>query len=45
MTTEIIQQQLAQQISNHNKTWGNLLANLDFGNEASSYWDVTLEPI
>ncbi|QNK78478.1 hypothetical protein H7F37_05220 [Winogradskyella sp. PAMC22761] len=45
MTTEIIQQQLAQQISNHNKTWGNLLANRDFGNEASSYWDVTLEPI
>jgi len=45
MTTETIQQQLAKQISNHNKTWGNLLANLDFGNEASNYWDVTLEPI
>ncbi|WP_159023647.1 hypothetical protein [Formosa sp. L2A11] len=45
MTTENIQNQLAEQISNHNKTWGNLLANLDFGNEASSYWDVTLKPV
>jgi len=45
MTTETIQQQIAKQISNHNKTWGNLLANLDFGNQASSYWDVILEPV
>jgi len=44
MTTETIQQQLAEQIASHNKTWGNLLANLDFGNEASNYWDVSLKP-
>lgn len=44
MTTENIQNQLAEQIANHNKTWGNLLANLDFGNEASNYWDVSLKP-
>ena len=44
MKTENIQTQLAVQISNHNKTWGNLLANTNFGNEASSYWTVTLQP-
>jgi len=44
MTIETIQLQLAEQISNHNKIWGNLLANLDFGNEAPSYWDVKLKP-
>ena len=42
MTTEIIQDQLANQIANHNKTWGNLLAKTELGNTASSYWDVTL---
>ncbi|PZW42460.1 hypothetical protein LX95_00772 [Mesonia algae] len=42
MTTEIIQDQLANQIANHNKTWGNLLAETELGNTASSYWDVTL---
>jgi len=30
MTTEIIQDQLANQIANHNKTWGNLLAKLNW---------------
>lgn len=45
MKTENIQNQLATQISNHNTTWGNLLANTNFGNEASSYWTVTLAPI
>ena len=44
MKTENIQTQLATQISNHNTTWGNLLANTNFGNEASSYWTVTLQP-
>ena len=44
MDIENIQNQLAAQISNHHKTWANLLVNLDFGNTASSYWDVTLEP-
>jgi len=42
MTTEIIQDQLANQIANHSKTWGNLLAETELGNTASSYWDVTL---
>ena len=45
MTTETIQNQLTTQIINHHKTWSNLLVYLDFGNEASSYWDLTLEPI
>ncbi|MGJ8549382.1 MULTISPECIES: hypothetical protein [Winogradskyella] len=45
MELKNIQTQLAEHIANHNKSWGHLLANLDFGNEASSYWDVTLEPI
>ena len=45
MKTENIQSQLVTQISNHNTTWGNLLANTNFGNEASSYWTVTLQPI
>ena len=44
MDIENIQNQLAAQIVNHHKTWSNLLVNLEFGNEASSYWDVTLEP-
>ncbi|QWX84834.1 hypothetical protein H0I23_04110 [Cellulophaga sp. HaHaR_3_176] len=44
MNIENIQNQLAVQISNHNKTWGNLLANTNFGNEASSYWTVALQP-
>ncbi|QDO94511.1 hypothetical protein FNB79_11220 [Formosa sediminum] len=42
MTTKMIQDQLANQISNSNKTWGNLLAKLELGNTASSYWDVKL---
>lgn len=41
-TTEMIQSQLANQIKNHNKTWGNLLAETELGHTASSYWDVTL---
>lgn len=45
MKIESIQDQLAEQIMNHHKTWGNLLANTDFGNEASSYWDVKLKPV
>ncbi|MBP1840572.1 hypothetical protein [Formosa algae] len=44
MNIENIQTQLATQIMNHHKTWSNLLVNLELGNEASSYWDVTLEP-
>jgi len=44
MKTENIQSQLAIQIANHNTTWGSLLANTNFGNEASSYWDITIEP-
>jgi len=44
MKIENIQSQLAIQIANHNSTWGNLLANTNFGNEASSYWDITIEP-
>ncbi|WP_179352086.1 hypothetical protein [Winogradskyella vidalii] len=44
MELKNIQTQLAEHIANHNKSWGHLLAHLECGNEASSYWDVSLNP-
>ncbi|MFD2541251.1 hypothetical protein ACFSSB_02880 [Lacinutrix gracilariae] len=41
---EIFQHDLAEQITNEHSVWSALLANTNFGNYASSLWNVTLIP-
>jgi len=41
---EILQHDLAEQITNEHSAWSELLANTNFGNYASSLWNVTLNP-
>ncbi|CDF79604.1 hypothetical protein BN863_18920 [Formosa agariphila KMM 3901] len=35
---------LAEHITNYHSVWSALLANTNYGNYASSLWDVTLKP-
>jgi hypothetical protein len=39
---ESLQHDLAKQITNYHSVWSRLLANTNFGNYASSLWNVTL---
>lgn len=41
---ETFQHDLAEQITNEHSAWSELLANTNFGNYASSLWNVTLKP-
>ncbi|EPR74491.1 hypothetical protein ADIWIN_0592 [Winogradskyella psychrotolerans RS-3] len=41
---ESLQHDLAKQITNYHSVWSKLLANTNFGNYASSLWNVTLKP-
>ncbi|MFB9053859.1 hypothetical protein ACFFVB_12305 [Formosa undariae] len=44
MKLENLQTQLADCITEQHAVWSNLLANTNYGNYASSLWNVTLKP-
>ena len=44
MQLENIQIQLTKNITEHHTAWSHLLANTNFGNYASNFWNVTLKP-
>ncbi|RCW92477.1 hypothetical protein [Winogradskyella arenosi] len=41
---KILQHDLGEQIKNEHSVWSALLANTNFGNYASSFWNVILKP-